>query len=373
METRPSTQRPLLITDDPDLIEDVLHLAAAAAVDIHISSPSEAGRALWASSPMVLVGGDSLAGLVRRPLSRRRDVVVVLRPDPEQGVSRQVEWASGPGQEAGQDYWRDAVSIGAEQVVVLPEAREWVIDRLCSVAEGPVRNGTVVAVLGASGGSGASTLSVAMALAARRDGYRAMLVDLDPYGGGLDIALGSESLPGLRWPELMDAGGRLSVGSLDAALPHPHGVAVLSQARIQPASPSRDSITAVIDAGVRGNDLVLLDHPRMGTVGEPVLDAAHAVLLVPSRIRSIAAAATCLPAVRERFTEVHVVVRRLPRGIPTRDVERALGATIAAEVPHDLRVAAAAEEGRPPSASDQIGRAAAALLSEIGVSSAVAA
>jgi secretion/DNA translocation related CpaE-like protein len=373
METRPSTHRPLLITDDPELIDDVLHLAAAAAVDINIASHNEAGRALWASSPMVLVGGDSLGGLVRRPLARRRDVVVVLRQDPEDRDLDRVEWPSGPGQGAGPDYWRDAVSIGAEHVVVLPEAREWVVDRFCGVAEGPVRNGTVIAVLGASGGAGASTLSVAMALAARRDGRRSLLVDLDPYGGGLDIAMGSESIPGLRWPELMDAGGRLSAGNLDAALPHPHGVAVLSHARIQPSAPSHDSIISVIDAGVRGSDLVLLDHPRIGIPGEHVLDAPHAVVLVPSRIRSIAAAATCLPAARERFTEVHVVVRRLPRGIPTRDVERALGVTIAAEVPHDVRVAAAAEEGRPPSASDQVGRAAAALLSEIGIGSAVVA
>lgn len=373
METRQSTHRPLLITDDPDLIDDVLHLAAAADVDIHIASHNDAGRALWAGSPLVLVGGDSLGGLVRRPLARRRDVVVVLRHDPAPRDSDQVTWPSGSSPGGGPDYWRDAVSIGAEHVVVLPEAREWVIDRFCSVAEGPVRNGKVVAVLGASGGAGASTLAVAMALAARRDGCRAMLVDLDPYGGGLDIALGSESLPGLRWPELMDAGGRLSAGNLDAALPHPHGVAVLSQARVQPSALSRDSITAVIDAGVRGNDLVLLDHPRIGIPGEQVLDAPHAVVLVPSRIRSIAAAATCLPAVRERFTDVHVVVRRLPRGIPTRDVERALGATIVAEVPHDVRVAAAAEEGRPPSASDQVGRAAATLLSELGIGLAVVA
>lgn len=373
MQTRPSTHRPLLITDDHDLIDDVLHLAAAADVDVHIASHNEAGRALWASSPMVLVGEDSLGGLVRRPLARRRDVVVVLRHDPAYPDSDQVDGSARPGQGAGSDHWRDAVSIGAEHVVVLPEAREWVIERFCSVAEGPVRNGKVVAVLGACGGAGASTLSVAMALAARRDGCRAMLVDLDPYGGGLDIALGSESLPGLRWPELIDAGGRLSSGNLDAALPHPHGVAVLSQARVHTSTPSRDSITAVIDAGVRGNDLVLLDHPRIGTPGEQVLDAPHAVVLVPSRIRSIAAAAACLPAVRERFTEVHVVVRRLPRGIPTRDVERALGVTIVAEVPHDVRAAACAEEGRPPSASDQIGRAATALLAEIGIGSAVAA
>lgn len=349
----PARHRPLLITEDPELIDDVLNLAAAVGADLHVAP--HVSRSLWSSSPLVLVGGDALSSLVRRPLERRRDVVVVLAA--EQSDDDPAGAVTSP------EPWRDAVAIGAEHVIMLPEAQQWLGDRLSSAVEGPQRNGTIVAITGACGGAGASTLAAAMALSARRAGRTVLLVDGDPLGGGLDVALGCESLPGVRWADLADGEGRLSSATLDAALPHPHGIALLSHGRQGPAAPGAEAMTALLDAGVRGYDLVIIDQPRTALLDDS-LDARHVFVLVPNRVRAIAAAAVALPRLGALASDVHLVLRRAPRGIAARDVERALAATFAGEVAEDARVAAAAEAGEPP--VDALVRAASQLLERSG-------
>ena len=63
------------------------------------------------------------------------------------------------------------------------------------------RRGAAVAVVGGCGGAGASVLAAALAVTAVRHGGRALLVDCDPLGGGLDLVLGAEHVAGLRWPD----------------------------------------------------------------------------------------------------------------------------------------------------------------------------
>ena len=63
----------------------------------------------------------------------------------------------------------------------------------------------VLAVVGGSGGVGASTFAAALATAAAP----ATLIDLDPVSGGIDVLLGIEDVPGARWSGLRLEGGRL--------------------------------------------------------------------------------------------------------------------------------------------------------------------
>lgn len=350
--------RPLLITEDPDLIDDVLHLAAAAGTEVFVAPTSTRGQ--WAASPLVLVGADALGGLVRMPLERRRDVVVILPEDGAVDASRLPTGSPEP--------WRDAVAIGAEHVIVLPEAARWLGDRLGAVAEGPCRHGVVIGVAGAVGGSGASTLACALALAARRSGRSVLLVDHDAYGGGLDLVLGSESLPGARWQDVTGAAGqgsatgRISAASLDAAVPHPHGVALLSHSRRSAVRPDGEVVSEILQAGVRGYDLVVVDLPGPGLASE--VDLAHLFTLVPNRIRGIAAAAISLPGLGASAGAVHLVLRRSSRGIAPRDAERSLAATFLGEVPDDPKVPVAAESG--DCLPDAMVRTAAALLERAG-------
>lgn len=87
--------------------------------------------------------------------------------------------------------------------------------------------GPVIAVIPGRGGAGVGILAAAMSQCARE----ALLIDLDPYGGGLDLLLGVESMPGLRWPDITAHGGRLGWKAVRAALPCRDTVTVLSAAR----------------------------------------------------------------------------------------------------------------------------------------------
>ena len=81
---------------------------------------------------------------------------------------------------------------------------------------------------GRSGGAGASTLAAALAQHARDAGSRAVLVDLDPLGGGLDLMLGAETATGARWDELAGITGRVDDRVLLDALPSADGLPLLS-------------------------------------------------------------------------------------------------------------------------------------------------
>ena len=69
------------------------------------------------------------------------------------------------------------------------------------------RRGAVIAVIGGRGGAGASVFATALAQSAPD----ALLIDADPWSGGIDLVLGTESETGLRWPDLALQGGRLNL------------------------------------------------------------------------------------------------------------------------------------------------------------------
>ena len=70
------------------------------------------------------------------------------------------------------------------------------------------QNLPVIGVVGGCGGAGASTFACVLAATAAT-GWPAVLVDLDPVAGGIDVLLGIEAVPGARWSGLRLGGGRL--------------------------------------------------------------------------------------------------------------------------------------------------------------------
>ena len=68
-------------------------------------------------------------------------------------------------------------------------------------------------------------------------GARVLLVDGDPWGGGLELALAAEETPGLRWPDLAEARGSIDPVQLADSLPVAGGFSFLSwpATREQPA------------------------------------------------------------------------------------------------------------------------------------------
>ncbi|MHA6792193.1 septum site-determining protein Ssd [Pseudonocardia bannensis] len=332
-------RRALVMVEDPDLLDALLRLAAAAGCELHRALDSADARRHWTTAPLVLLDPPAAERCARSRLPRRDAVVVAVRGEPPPAV------------------WERAVGVGAENVVSLPDAEPWLVARLAEANEGSRGSGAVLAVVGGRGGAGASVLATAVAIAAVHEGGRALLVDCDPLGGGLDLVLGAEDVQGLRWPDLSVAGGRVPATALHAALPAP-GVGQRSGGELGVLScdrsergPSPTAVQAVIEAGRRAGETVVCDLPRYPTdAALAALDSADlSVLVVPADVRSCAAAARVAAVLAEQPGPVQVVVRGpAPGGVAAEDIARALGLPLLTGMRPEPGLARALEHGRPP-------------------------
>ncbi|WP_104525971.1 septum site-determining protein Ssd, partial [Blastococcus atacamensis] len=238
--------RPLVVSSDEDLLDELLRVLAAAGAEAELAVGGPGLRRAFRDAPLVLVGADALARGLVASLPRRPGVVVVTAG------------------ELPADGWAAAVEVGAERVAVLPADESWLLERSAAAVRVPVARGPLVAVGGACGGAGASTLAGAVALAAP-DG--AVLVDADVWGGGLDLLIGAERAEGLRWPDLVGLRGRVAGEALLAALPEAAGVHLLTADRDSATPVPAGALTAVVDAARGTGRPVVVDLPRPGPEG----------------------------------------------------------------------------------------------------------
>lgn len=324
--------RPLLVTDDPDVLDDLLRLAALAGVDADVAHEAGAARRTWESAPCVLVGEDLLDALVAARLSRRERVHIVGRDLDDATV------------------WQRGLALGAEKVVFLPDAERWVADALADAVEGG-RDGTVLAVLGGRGGAGATTLACALAVTAVRRGLPTLLVDGDPLGGGIDLVFGGENVTGVRWPDLGRTRGRVPAAALAEALPRLSELSVLSWDRGEATALPVEAVQAVLTAGRRSHGLVVADLPRAldDSAREVLAAASTALLVVPAELRAVAAAARVAERAQGLCRDLRVVVRGpAPAGLSAQEIGRALGLPVVVELRAESGLARALEEGVPP-------------------------
>ncbi|GAA2507671.1 septum site-determining protein Ssd [Streptomyces gobitricini] len=348
---------PLIVTEDAELLDDLLRLCAAAGAQPQVYHAVPEHRASWDAAPLVLVGDDAAARC--RGATRRRDVLLVGRGQDDPGV------------------WRRAVEIGADCVLRLPEAESWLVDRIADVAEGAGRQALTVGVIGGRGGAGASTLACALAVTAAREGRRTMLVDGDPLGGGIDVLLGGEQAEGLRWPDLAAARGRVAGGALEESLPSLRGLRVLSWDRGESAAISPEAMRSVLAAARRRGGVVIVDLPRRvddATV-EALAQLDLGLLVVPAELRAVAGAKRVAAEVGTVLRELRVVVRGpYAAGVDDQWVAEVLGLPLVGELPVEPGLEAALDAGAPPggSARSPLGRFCAAFweraLAEEGAS-----
>ena len=349
-------QRGLVMVSDPELLDAILRLAAAAGCELDRAVDATAARRSWAAAPVVLLDAGAAQHCARHGLPRRGRVLLAVRGEPPPGV------------------WQQAVAIGAEHVVSLPDAEPWLVAALSEATEEPRARGPVVGVVGGRGGAGASVLAAAVAVTAVRDGRRALLVDCDPLGGGLDLVLGAEDLDGLRWPGIGVGGGRVPAAALHAALPAPPvargrgELAVLSCDR-GAGGPAPSAVSAVIDAGRRAGETVVCDLPRHPTdaAGAALAAADLVVLVVPADVRSCAAAARVVATLADHGAVPRLVVRGpAPGGIDAAEVAQALGLPLLATMRPEPGLARALERGEAPGrARGPLAAAARAVLAEL--------
>src|SRR6478735_8872169 len=223
---------PLLITRDQSLLDELLRLAAAAGVAPDVAGDAGAALRGWGAAPLVLVGAE----------------------------------------------------VAAESVAQLPSSEAWLTETLTDLGDAEPTQGLVVGVTGGSGGAGATTFACALGQVGARSG-RAVVVDADPLGPGVDRVLGLEERHGVRWDGLCQTTGRLSARSLREALPRREGLGALTWHAGPPGSLQAFAVREVLSAARRGHDLVVVDLPR---TADPLVDEVAArcdrllVVVVPT-------------------------------------------------------------------------------------------
>ncbi len=344
--------RPLLVSGEPGLLDEVLRLAAANGTEAEVVGPGAVAdvRRSWGTTPMVLVGDDCASALAALRLPRREGVLLV-------------------GQGGDPQTWRRAVLAGAEQVLELPADRDLLADLLAACTDGPA-GAPVVCVVGGCGGAGASVFGAALATAAAADGARSLLVDADAWGGGLDLAVGGERVEGLRWADLAATSGRVSAPTLRDLLPSMQRLSVLSWDRGVATPVPAASMRAVVAAGQRGYQLVVVDVPRRldAAAEEALVRADRTVVVVPAEVRAVAAATAVVTAVARVSGEVGLVVRGPgPSGLDAEAVADSLGVPLLAAMRPERRLAESLDQGLGPLRRRRgpLGRACAKVLATV--------
>lgn len=317
----------LLVTASAPVHDAVVPLCAAAGVGAQVCRDPALALATWAEADLVLVGADLAAEVAALAPARRQSVLVVARA-PDDGA------------------FRAAVALGAQSVVDLDSAAEWLVGALADVGE-RASPGRVVGVVGGAGGAGATTLACALA---QWHATRAptLLVDTDPLGPGLDRLLGLEGEPGAGWEDLAETAGRLGARSLREGVPRRDHLGVLTW-----SGPRRrldlPTVRRILPSAVRGHDLVVLDLARHGGPLAELVDRCDDLLVVtPATVPGLAATARLVGELGRdgRADRAGLVVR--PGSLSDADAERVTGLPVVATLPDQRGLAGSLDRGLGP-------------------------
>jgi pilus assembly protein CpaE len=324
---------------DPRVADEVVH-AVEASPDLYLAVDPAAAT--------VVVAGEALLAAYRDRPPPDAVAIVALAADGE--LPRVA---------------RAALACGACDLVRWPEDGPALRDRVReAAARARLRvaavEGTVVAVVGARGGVGTTTLAALLA----RSLPEAAVVDLDAAGAGQADLAPAGADPTLA--QVLAAVDDLDPAGLRAALvPHAAGRALLAAPGAPSPTPEQAMrLVALLRAAL---PLAVVDAGRgQGDAGRALLGAADVVLaVVAGDVTSLRGARALLvdaPALRP------VLSRAAPGSLGSRDVARVLGRRPVAVVPRDRAVGRAREAGRLPRrgrAHRAVARLAAALAREL--------
>lgn len=339
---------PIALLTDQDLLDEVLRVAAAADCQLSCAPDVTSLRSQWHSAPLVLLDPPAVSACLEAGFPRRSGVFVVHGGDPP---------------------WAPAVALGADGVLELPVEGRSLVTALTDLGEGPPSDrGRVVSFLGGRGGAGASILAIACGREAVVLGGEAMLVDCDPLGGGIDLALGTESDEGARWPGVHCTAGRVPMSALRAALPTSGNLNVLACDRAGP-DPEPAAVAAVLDAGRRAGCTVVCDLPRHTTAAaSAALDRTDlTILVVPAEVRATAAASRVASRLLTHGRNLRLVVRGpSPGNLQPADMADVIGIPLLTQMRAEPGLPEVLERGRfPRNAKGPLATAARLVLKEL--------
>lgn len=306
----------LALVADPLLRAELDQVAAAVGTRVvHLSESVGLGRKTWQAASAVVLDQDGARRCLDQDLPRRPAVFLVATSAPDAAI------------------YRTGMVVGAQRAIELPTAATELVAELASAIESTEHNrdgGAMLAVIGGKGGAGASVFAATVAQRAAG----ALLIDLDPRGGGIDLLLGAEASAGLRWPELAPSSGRLDWESVRQALPEHDGTWLLSVDR-HGTELDQTAVEAVVDAGRRGGVTVVCDLPRSaGGAATLAVEAADLVVMVCGcDIRSGAAARATATPLRSLNPNIGLVVRGpSPGGLRAADIADITGLPVLASM-----------------------------------------
>jgi len=202
--------------------------------------------------------------------------------------------------------------------------------------------GTVLALIGAKGGVGATTLAVNLAEALACSSGSALLLDLHPYGDAA-VFVGVE--PKFSVSDALENTHRLDAAFFRNLVVHTASGMDLLAAPQSGSTRSLDPmrVRAVVECAKRFYRSVVIDVPRTDASLLQALDAASAFFVVVNHeLATVRAAYRLTASLRQHFSDrIGVLVNRTDRAsdISLADIEKAVNAKIKHVFPNEYRQA----------------------------------
>ena len=255
------------------------------------------------------------------------------------------------------------LTVGAADVLVLPQPAETLLFALrkAAVTATETATGKVVTVFSPKGGSGKTVLATNLAVAAARSGLETLLVDLDLQFG--DSALTLAVTPRATIADLAASAGDVDGEKLKAFVStDPRtGVAVLPapQRPEEADMVGQAELPAVLSAARNAYDAVVIDTgPLFDAAVLAALDHSDRLLLVcnpeVTSLKNVRIGLETIDRLGFDRERVSLVANRLGAagGVGHDDIEQALDAKIAFELPDDPEVPAAVNRALPVVVAD---------------------
>jgi Flp pilus assembly CpaE family ATPase len=265
------------------------------------------------------------------------------------------------------------LAVGAADVLVLPQPAETLLFAIRKAVKGaaPTDTGKVVTVFSPKGGSGKTTLATNLAVAAARSGVDTLLVDLDLQFGDSALTLGVK--PRATIADLAASAGDIDSEKLRAfvTVDERTGLHVLpAPQRPEEADVvGQRELAAVLAAARSAYAAVVIDTgPLFDAAMLAALDCTDRLFLVcnpeVTSLKNVRIGIETLDRLGFDRERISLVANRLGAagGFDRADIERALDAEIAHELPDDPAVPVALNRALPVVVADDKSRFARATV-----------
>ncbi|MCX6404117.1 MAG: hypothetical protein NTW81_01100 [Actinobacteria bacterium] len=322
----------LLVSSNPLIIEEFNSIAAL--VNVHLVVTQQPTPSQLTDTQRIFIDHES-------------DVAAIKACNLLNHISASAETSLVLAGSATPHSWQVAAEIGAKHIVLIPESRQWLVDYIKSA---PRKLGQVISLTGVTGGSGTTTIALALARACAQLGKSVTLVDLDFQSVGLDVAAGCEKSLGLNWSKIQSQAAQADGGAIIAELPQIEGVRLLVNDALR-SHPDKPLQTRIIEQLSGSCDLVLIDagrwHPK-SVIGQ--IENSERFLVIPNTIRACAIGREIVSL--EANQSQQLIVREVPgSGLSPVMVAETLDRPLGAVVPTDPRICELSEQGLALSAN----------------------